>query len=299
MSLKVNILACYGLLLFIWATIPLAIVWSVSDLNLMWALVIRFFLALPLAGMILFCLRIHFPVTLQAWHSYLAGAASLIGSQLFTYAATPYLSSGLIALMYGFTPIMAGFIGIFIFKRNMSTWQWGGLILAIIGLSTIYLGDSAQMIQPIGIILMLIGIFIYALSMYWVKKINAPVHFMSQATGSILISCLCSICVLPFIWHDIPTALPNLKSLIGLAYAVVMGSVIAMVCYFYLIQRVQAITLSLTTVITPLLALLVGAWLNHEHLTLMTLIGAGVIIIGFIVYFLKDLIVNLKFNSRD
>ena len=35
-----NIMLTYGLLVFIWATTPLAIVWSVQDLHLMWALVI-------------------------------------------------------------------------------------------------------------------------------------------------------------------------------------------------------------------------------------------------------------------
>ena len=49
MPSKANIVSTYALLVFIWATTPLAIVWSVSDLHLMWALVLRFFIALPLA----------------------------------------------------------------------------------------------------------------------------------------------------------------------------------------------------------------------------------------------------------
>lgn len=43
MPSKANIVATYVLLVFIWATAPLAIVWSVSDLHLMWALVLRFY----------------------------------------------------------------------------------------------------------------------------------------------------------------------------------------------------------------------------------------------------------------
>ncbi len=49
MSSKANLMATYGLLVFIWSTTPLAIVWSVTDLHMLWALVLRFFIALPLA----------------------------------------------------------------------------------------------------------------------------------------------------------------------------------------------------------------------------------------------------------
>ncbi len=49
MSSKANLMATYGLFVFIWSTTPLAIVWSVTDLHMLWALVLRFFIALPLA----------------------------------------------------------------------------------------------------------------------------------------------------------------------------------------------------------------------------------------------------------
>ena len=53
MPSRTNLILTYGLLVFIWATTPLAIVWSVSDLHPMWALVLRFFIALPLAIVVL------------------------------------------------------------------------------------------------------------------------------------------------------------------------------------------------------------------------------------------------------
>jgi drug/metabolite transporter (DMT)-like permease len=49
---------------------------------------------------------------------------------------------------------------------------------------------SEQNIQPIGIGLMLMSVFMYCLSIFWVKKVNANVQPMAQATGSILVSAL-------------------------------------------------------------------------------------------------------------
>ncbi|WP_144576882.1 EamA family transporter, partial [Siminovitchia fortis] len=96
---------------------------------------------------------------------------------IFTYAATGYLSSGIIALMFGLAPIMAGLIGRFLFKQHLYSMQWLGMGIAVAGLSIICLGGSTgQQVHPVGILLMLLSVFNYALSIFWVKKVNAQVE---------------------------------------------------------------------------------------------------------------------------
>ncbi len=289
MPSRINLVMTYGLLVFIWATTPLAIVWSVTDLHPMWALVLRFFIALPLAVSVLLLLKVKFPIHKVALSSYVAGSLSLIGSQIFTYAATPYLSSGLIALMFGLAPIMAGLIGSFGFQQKLAGLQWLGMGTSIAGLALICLSGSQKHVQPIGIVLMLISVFAYSLSIFLVKKINADVQPMAQATGSILVSTVLAALLLPWIWQYAPTHLPSVKSLLALAYTVVMASLIAMFCYFKLVQNLKATTLSLTTVMTPMLAILIGAYLNHEQLSAQVFVGAVVILFGLFLYFYKDL----------
>ncbi|ENU92128.1 MULTISPECIES: DMT family transporter [Acinetobacter] len=289
MPSRINLMLTYGLLVFIWATTPLAIVWSVSDLHPMWALVIRFFIALPLAVTVLLLLKVKFPIHKIALLSYAAGSLSLIGSQIFTYAATAYLSSGLIALMFGLAPIMAGLIGRFGFQQKLAGLQWLGMGTSIIGLAMICLSGSQQHVQPIGIILMLISVFSYSLSIFLVKKINADLPVMAQATGSILVSTLLATLLIPWIWQYAPTHFPSAKSLFALTYTIVMASLIAMFCYFKLVQNLQATTLSLTTVMTPMLAILIGAYLNHEQISAQVFVGASIILFGLLLYFFRDL----------
>ncbi|MEF9956501.1 MAG: EamA family transporter [Acinetobacter sp.] len=289
MPSRINLMFTYGLLVFIWASTPLAIVWSVADLHPMWALVLRFFIALPLAVLVLLFLKIKFPRDRIALLSYLAGSLSLIGSQIFTYAATPYLSSGLIALMFGLAPIMAGLIGRFGFEQKLGNLQWIGMGTSIIGLALICFSGSQKHVQPIGILFMLISVFAYALSIFLVKKINADVQPMAQATGSILVSTLCALLLLPWIWQYAPTHLPAAKSLLALIYTVLMASLIAMFCYFKLVQNLKATTLSLTTVMTPLIAILIGAYLNHEQLSAQVFVGANIILLGLLLYFFQEL----------
>lgn len=289
MPSRKNLILTYGLLVFIWATTPLAIVWSVSDLHPMWALVLRFFIALPLAIVVLLILKVRFPVDKVSILSYIAGSLSLIGSQIFTYAATAYLSSGLIALMFGLAPIMAGLIGRFGFQQKLALLQWLGMAVSIIGLGLICLSDNQNHVQPLGIGLMIVSVFAYSLSIFLVKKINANIQAMAQATGSILVSTLIAILVVPWIWQYVPTQMPSAKSLLALFYTVIMASLIAMFCYFKLVQNLKPTTLSLTTVMTPLLAILIGAFLNDEQLSVQVFVGASIVLFGLLLYFIKDL----------
>ena len=289
MPSRTNLILTYGLLVFIWATTPLAIVWSVSDLHPMWALVLRFFIALPLAIVVLLILKVRFPVDKVSILSYIAGSLSLIGSQIFTYAATAYLSSGLIALMFGLAPIMAGLIGRFGFQQKLALLQWLGMAVSIIGLGLICLSDNQNHVQPLGIGLMIVSVFAYSLSIFLVKKINANIQAMAQATGSILVSTLIAILVVPWIRQYVPTQMPSAKSLLALFYTVIMASLIAMFCYFKLVQNLKPTTLSLTTVMTPLLAILIGAFLNDEQLSVQVFVGASIVLFGLLLYFLKDL----------
>lgn len=291
---KSNLMLTYALLVFIWSTTPLAIVWSVEDLHPMWALAIRFFLALPLALGLLWLFKTRLPFDRVSLHSYLAGACSFIGSQIFTYWSTDYLSSGIIALMFGLAPLISGLIGRFVFQMQLSLNQWLGMGIALIGLSVICLGDADQHIQPIGIVIALVGVLVYCVSMFWVKKINAPIDPMAQAAGSIGLSVVFSLGMLPFIWQYAPTAMPHAKSLFGLVYAVIMASLIAMFCYFKLVQKIKPTTLSLTTVLTPMLALLVGVLLNNEKLPLIALVGVVILLFGLVVYFAKEIKASYK-----
>ncbi|MBJ9720862.1 EamA family transporter [Acinetobacter calcoaceticus] len=298
MPSQTNLALTYALLVFIWATTPLAIVWSVSDIHMMWALLLRFFIALPLAVTVLLILRTPFPVHKQAIHSYVAGSFSLIGSQIFTYAATQYLSSGMIALMFGLAPIMAGLIGRFAFGQQLYRLQWVGMAIAVCGLAIICLSGSNQHVHPFGIVLMLMSVFVYSFSIFWVKRVNAQIQPMAQATGSILVSSILASCLIPFIWQYAPTHLPEAKSLFALIYTVLMASLVAMFCYFKLIQNIQATTLSLTTVITPMLAMMIGAALNHEQLSIMVFVGALIILFGLFLYFYKDIQANRNFAQH-
>ena len=195
--------------------------------------------------------------------------------------------------MFGLSPIMAGLIGYFGFQQKIHRLQWLGMLVSVCGLAVICMSSGVgQHVHPIGIALMLMSVFTYCLSIFWVKKVNAIVEPMAQATGSILVSTGGAIILLPFIWQYAPTHIPEMKSLLALFYTVIMASLLAMFCYFKLVQNIKATTLSLTTVMTPMLAMLFGAVLNNEKPSKMVFVGAGILLSGLFLYFYKDFKAN-------
>jgi drug/metabolite transporter (DMT)-like permease len=279
----------YALLVLIWAATPLAIVWSVAEIHPMWVLIIRYFGASIIALFLLKLMRDPLPFDQTSMKSYLAGSLNLIGAQLFIYLAANYLTSGLMALIFGFSPLIAGLIGHVILKTHKLIWlQWLGMAIAVAGLSFVFADSADSKINPIGVVLMLISIVSYISSIFWVKQLNAPLSPMSQATGSLIISALGSLCLLPFIWQHMPTQMPGMHTMIGFVFTMIMSSIVAMLCYFWLIRRLTASTVSLSNVMTPLIALVLGATLNHEHISPNAFVGIAVVMFGIVMYFWKE-----------
>lgn len=284
-----SIVLVYATLVAIWATTPLAIVWSVQQLAPLWGLLLRFLLALPVLVLLLAALRIRLPLNRRALLSYLAGSCSMAICQLFVYLSTVYLSSGMIALMFGFAPVVAGLIGWLVFGIALRPIQWLGLAVAIAGLGLICLKGGEARLHPIGLLYMSVSLLVYGGSIYWVKHINAAVTPMAQAGGSIIVSLLFCCLLLPFIWNDRPMAIPDTRSVLALAYISTVATILGMLCYFKLVQSISAATLSLTTVITPVFAIAIGILFNGEHVHATLLLGCAAVVLGLILYFWRSI----------
>lgn len=279
----------YALLVLIWAATPLAIVWSVAEVHPMWVLIIRYFGASLIALLLLKLMRDPLPFDAASLKSYLAGSLNLIGAQLFIYLAAGYLTSGLMALLFGFSPLIAGLIGHMVLKtQKLIGLQWLGMAIAVGGLSFVFADSADSRVNPIGIALMLISIVSYISSIFWVKRIDAPLSPMSQATGSLIISALGSLALIPFIWRHFPAQLPGMHAVIGFLFTMIMSSIVAMLCYFWLIRRLAASAVALSNVMTPVIALALGAALNHEQVSPHAFTGIAAVMLGIVMYFWTD-----------
>lgn len=285
----------YVLLVLIWSSTPLAVVWSVQDVHPMWALTARFILAALLAYAICRVMGLRLPLHKLALQSYLAGSLSLLGAMLLTYLAAPYLASGLISLLFGFAPLVAGLMSFaWVKDQKLFAEQWLGMLIAVLGLSFICLSGERAFAHPMGIGLIFLAVLCYVGSMFWVKQVHANLHPLVQTTGSLIISAVGIVMLMPLFWQYFPTHVPSMLTIMAILYTVVVASVIAMLCYFDLVQRLNPSTVALTTVLTPVLALLWGVWFNHEHIGAEVIKGVGIVLLGLMLYFVREWMVGFK-----
>ena len=74
------------------------------------------------------------------------------------------------------------------------------------------------------------------------------------------------------------------RSLWAILYLGVFGSLIGFVAYFFVLQKLNASTVSLITMITPILAIGLGALLNDELLSISIVLGALTVMFGLWIY---------------
>jgi drug/metabolite transporter (DMT)-like permease len=270
----------------IWSLTPLAAVWTVHEIHWAWGLFIRFSLAIPFALICLVCFRLKLTLSKQALMSYIAGALGLFGSMTFCYMGATRVSSSMISIIYGTAPLWTGLISVFILKQErFHKRQWFGLTIAFIGLLlTMGIGSRDIQLDLIGVIYEIIAVMLYVLSMFAIARVGAGIHPIIQMTGSTIVSWLGYVCLLPFFLSAIPTELPSLQTSIALLYSALCSSVLAMIFYFHLVQKLNPTTVMLITIITPVLATIWGTLFNHEQIHLYLVTGLGLLCFGLFAY---------------
>ncbi|NNP68079.1 DMT family transporter [Acinetobacter sp. Ac_5812] len=270
----------------IWSFTPLAAVLTVHEIHWAWGLFFRFSIAIPLALICLFYFRQKLILTPQALISYSAGAVGLFGSMTFCYMGATRVSSGMISIIYGTAPLWSGLIAVFILKRErFLKRQWYGLTLALFGLSlTLGIGTDHIQLDSLGVLYEMIAVLLYVFSMFAVAKVGAKIHPIIQTTGSTLVSWFGYLCLLPFFLSDMPTQFPSLQTSLALLYSALFSSVLAMIFYFHLIQKLNPTTVMLITILTPVFATCWGFLFNQETLSSHLVMGLMLLCFGLFLY---------------
>ncbi|MDO6446468.1 DMT family transporter [Colwellia sp. 1_MG-2023] len=277
-----NVSTAYIAVVLIWSTTPLGIVWSSESVHPTLAVLLRMLIALILGLVLLKINRIKLPWHRDAVKLYLFSALGIFGGMLLSYYAAQYISSGLISLIFGLAPILSGVLAQkLINEPKFTLTKKIALVVALTGLFIVCI-DNLLLSQDgyIGIILVLFAVLFFSLSGVLVKSITITIHPLSTTIGALL---FCTPLFL-IVWLIFDGSLNyqqwHLRSILAIIYLGVFGSLIGFIAYFYVLQKLTASTVALITMITPVLALSLGALLNNEHVSFNLVIGAAFVVAG-------------------
>ncbi len=277
-----SIPAAYLTVILIWSTTPLAIKWSAQGATFAFAVASRMVIGLTVAALVLAVWRIGLPLHKRARASYLAGGLGMFGAMTLTYWSAQYIHSGLISVLFGLSPLVTGVLAlIWLEEEALTPAKIAGMLLGLSGLAVIF-GDSHEMggaHAAAGVAAMLAAVTLYSASLVWIKRIGDDSPPLATTTGTLIVALPLFGLVWWLVDGHIPASMP-IRAGAAIVYLGVFGSVLGFALYYYVIKHMETGKVALITLVTPVLALLLGSALNGEDVSVRVWLGAALIGMG-------------------
>lgn len=200
--------------------------------------------------------------------------------------AEKFIDSGTTALLVALEPLAVVLI-LWAFERKTPRWQaFVGIAIGILG-TTILVGQDVMLQGEgiwIGIAAIMISIISWGIGSVLISRVSLPKDKMKTAGWQMLIAGLVAVPIAYFSGEFQEFDVNNIhqSSLYAWGFLVLFGSVIAYSAYVYLLQRVSPEKVATSTYVHPVVALVLGATIRGEEVTMQTGIACAVLIIGVV-----------------
>lgn len=277
--------AAYIGVILIWTTTPLAIKWSGEGAGFLFGVTGRMVIGVILASVLLSFLGKRLQWHKKARQTYLAGGLGIYGAMMLVYWGVQFIPSGWVSIIFGLTPVITGVLAsVWLNENAITPSRIVGLLLGFAGLLIVFAqGLSVSYESSLGVAAVIMSAIVHSISTVWVKRIAAALPGMTITTGSLLVAVMLFLMT----WFATGSSWPqnmDTRSAGAIVYLGVIGSVLGFALYFYVLTHVQATQVSLIALITPVTALMLGAILNDEIITLQVWLGVMVITFGLLMF---------------
>ena len=268
-----------------WGSTYLAIHFAVQSITPFFMTGVRFLVA----GLILYLWRrlAGDPApTYTQWRSgVLIGSLLLVGGIGGLTWAEPYVPSGIAALIAAAIPLWVVLIETVRRGGNRPTRLTTiGVLIGMAGIIILInpMGSSDNPFEynPIGVVVLLLAALSWAIGSVYSRKAELPKSAL-LSTGMELLAGSAGAFILGLVTGEagrLDLSGVTLTSLVGLVYLIVVGSLIAFVCYTWLLQEAPTTLVVTYTYINPLVAVILGTLLAQEVLTTRVLISTPLIL---------------------
>lgn len=271
--------------ILIWSTTPLAIQWSSEGGNYLFAISLRMLIGLSVLFVIFSITQLKLSCTRSAMQCYVVSGLGINVSMTCVYWGAQFIPSGWIAVIFGLSPITTGLLSaFFINEKNISLFKIAGIVTGLLGLIVIF-GTSNQLNAQVlwGVLAVFVSTFTHSLSAVLIKRINAPISSAEASLGGLTVAVPILLLSLFVSGKSVPIDMPA-YAWSSILYLGVIATALGFTLYYYILKNLEAIRVSMITLITPVIALLLGSTLNNEPLTASILIGVILVVIGLAMF---------------
>jgi drug/metabolite transporter (DMT)-like permease len=227
------------------------------------------------------------------------GLAMFSLNYLFVYNATGFIVSGIIAVVFSSVSFLSIVNNFLFFRIKPSLNISLGALVGFGGLCVFFWNDIAQLsIQGNflkGLMLAGVGTLIFSLGSSISKRNNsAGLEIIPSMTIGMIYGTLAML--IYTLTQSTQFVLPNsFVYWASLIYLVIPGSIVAFLCYLKLIKNIGPELAGYTTVLFPIVALIVSSALEDYAWSFSHLIGLTCVIIGNVLVMRKKPLVQLFF----
>lgn len=269
----------------VWGTTWVASKMGVLEIPALQMAYIRQFIAgMIFVGFFLLYKKFPLPTKKQfQWLLVMAVLMFVFANGLSTWSLK-WIPSGLSALIGALYPLSVVIIERLFFKRQKLTkLTYIGLFLGFTGVLIVFYENAFAGIDLsmfIGLALSMVAMLSWSVGTIFLARNKANLNPYYGTGWQMLISA-----VILFIWAEasgqtVPFASISLKVWGVIFYLVIFGSVIAFIAFIYSMKKLQPAIASLYAYINPMVAMVLGALIVNEKLTINILWGSIVTLIG-------------------
>ncbi|MDX1442955.1 MAG: DMT family transporter [Gammaproteobacteria bacterium] len=274
----------------IWSTTPLAIQWSAVGAGWIFSIASRMAIGAAIFLAIFLLKRDKAFLKGEGRTAAIITALGIYTNMMLVYWAAQFVPSGLIAVIFGLSPIATALWSLAILHNERMTLPGVvGVGLGVFGLWLVFGGgDNLSSAGIPGIAAVTGAMAAQCLVAVLLKRLGTRQSSLTMTGGGVVYGSILFIASWWWMGAPLPQHEVETKAIAAIIYLGVAGSVVGFLMYFWLLRRVSPIRLSLVTLITPVTGLLLGQWLNNEVLPEQVWMGVLLILVGLGVYQFGD-----------
>ncbi len=283
-----RVLVSFALISLIWGSTWLVIKDQLATVPPVWSVSYRF-MAASAAMFVVVAIRRQ-PLALsrsgQIW-AVLLGLTQFALNFNFVYGAELYITSGLVAVMFALLMVPNAIFGRFFLGQRIRPGFIAGSAIAIIGISMLFVQEYR--LAPAGSEAVFIGIGLTSVAILCASAAN-----ILQATEGAKANPILTLLAWAMFWGMLFNALfglatvgapsfdPRPQYLLGILYLGVIGSAVTFPIYFGLIREIGAAQAAYTSVIVPIVAMVLSTLFEGYRWSPLALSGAVIAIAGLV-----------------
>jgi drug/metabolite transporter (DMT)-like permease len=204
----------------------------------------------------------------------------MVGSFVLVSTGEQHVSSSLTSLLLAANPLLVALLALgFMKSERINGPRLMGLLIGLLGLVVLLgfdvRGDGQQWLGVACLLLAALGYATSALLLRRPRLVELPRSGVAAAECAIT-----TVVLLPFALPRLPSRAPSIGAIASLLVLGLVCTALALPLFFALIKEVGASRGAVVGYVNPLVAVLLGAVVLHEQITLGTIAGFLLIVLG-------------------